>query len=171
MKIKKTLEPHQVTVICDNREQRPVNVNPLNCRRGTLTTGDYSCVGLEHVIAIERKELGDLISCVGRERERFEKEVQRLLAYPVRALVVEAYWHNIEQGDYRAKVHPNAAIGSLIGWIAQGLPIIMAGSHERCGQYISRLIFSAARRRWYESHDFISGALIDSPEPKIHIAG
>jgi hypothetical protein len=35
---------------------------------------------LEHVVAIERKSLGDLIGCIGVERERFDRVVQRLLA-------------------------------------------------------------------------------------------
>jgi hypothetical protein len=41
-------------------------------------------------------------------------------------------------------------VGSLLGWIAAGVPIIMAENHERAGRYVSRLLFTAARRRWRE---------------------
>ena len=42
------------------------------------------------------------------------------------------------------------AIGSLLGWVAAGVPIIMAENHEHPGRYVSRLLFTAARRRWRE---------------------
>lgn len=112
-------------------------------------------LGLEHVVAVERKSLQDFIACVGRERERFDREVQRLLAYPTRALVIEGYWIDIELQKYRGQVKPAAAIGSLLGWMAQGLPVIMAGDHERAGRYIARMLFTAARRRYEENHGFL----------------
>jgi len=128
------LKPETVTAVIDTREQTPLDLDPLRTVTGTLATGDYSVRGLEHVVAVERKSLTDLLCCIGRERERFDREVQRLLAYPVRALVVEATWPDIEQGEWRGKVTPQAALGLLLGWIAAGLPVIMAGNHERAGR-------------------------------------
>jgi DNA excision repair protein ERCC-4 len=122
--------------------------------RGTLTTGDYSVLGLEGLVAIERKSLSDLLGCVGVSRERFDREVQRLLAYPARALVVESSWVDIEAGEWRSKITPAAVIGSLLGWVALGLPVIMAGDHHRAGRYVSRLLFTTARRRWREARTF-----------------
>ena len=150
MTIPADISPDAVTAIIDTREQTPLSLEPLRAEVATLTTGDYSVRGLEHLIAVERKSLADLLSCVGSERERFDREVRRLLAYPVRALVVEATWADLEQGEWRSKVTPTAAIGSLLGWIATGLPVVMAGSHERAGRYVSRLLYIAARRRWRE---------------------
>lgn len=144
------LKPESITAIIDTREQTPLDLAPLRTIPGTLTTGDYSIRGLESVVAIERKSLSDLLGCIGGERERFEREVQRLLAYPVRALVVESSWSEIEQGEWRSKITPAAATGSLLGWVAAGLPIIMASDHARAGRVVSRLLFIAARRRWRE---------------------
>lgn len=148
--IRKELKPEHVTVVIDSREQTPLDVAPLNSCRGTLATGDYSIVGLEHMVAIERKSLSDLVGCIGRERERFEKEMQRILAHPVRALVVEAEWSQIELKQYMGTVHPNAVMGSLMGWIAQGIPVIMIGDHARAAKWVSRMLFLAARRRYEE---------------------
>ena len=86
---------------------------------GTLTTGDYSVKGLETIIAVERKSLPDLLGCIGQQRERFDREVQRLLAYPCRAVIIECSWADLEQGEWRSQVTPAAAIGSVLGWIAQ----------------------------------------------------
>jgi ERCC4-type nuclease len=154
-----TLAPEAVTAIIDTREQLPLDLSPLRTTRGTLTTGDYSVVGLESVVSIERKSLADLLGCVGGERERFDREVQRLVAYPVRALVVESTWAELEAGKWNSKVTSAAAIGSCLGWIASGLPVLMAGDHERAGRYVSRLLFTAARRRWREARALVDGLL------------
>lgn len=145
------LRPQDLVAIVDTREQHPLNLDPLRSVPGTLTTGDYSVRGLEHVVVVERKSLPDLLSCIGQERERFEREVHRLLAFPTRALVVEATWPDLEQGEWRSKITPAAAIGSVLGWIAAGLPVVMAGDHARAGRYVSRLLFTSARRRWREA--------------------
>ena len=135
-------------------------------RAASLPTGDYSLQGLETIVAIERKSKQDLIACVGRERKRFDREVQRLLAYPVRALVVESTWPEVEAGDWRGEVRPEAALGSLLGWAAAGLPVIMAGDRARAGKYTARLLYLAARRRWREARSLMHLALETPPSPK-----
>jgi ERCC4-type nuclease len=156
-KLPAELRPEQVTAVVDTREQLPLDLAPLQVIAGTLATGDYSVRGLEHIVSIERKSLPDLLGCVGRDRERFDREAQRLLAYPVRCLVIEATWPDLERGDWRPKVTAAAALGSVLGWIALGLPVVMAGDHERAGRYVARLLFTAARRRWRETRAFVCG--------------
>src|SRR4051812_30744277 len=90
------LRPEQVTAVIDTREQLRLDLSPLKTVDGTLATGDYSVFGLENFIAIERKSEADLLSCIGQERERFEREIMRLLAYPVRCLIVESTWQRME---------------------------------------------------------------------------
>lgn len=145
-----TLKPENVIAIIDSREQLPLDLHPLAVQTGTLATGDYSVRGLEHEVAIERKSLSDLLGCVGRDRERFEKEIQRLLAYPTRGIVVESTWEQLEAGKWQSQITPAAAIGSVLGWGARGIPIYMAGDHERAGKMVSRILFLVARRRYRE---------------------
>jgi ERCC4-type nuclease len=165
VKLPAELKPELVTAIIDTREQTPVDLAPLRVVPGTLATGDYSVLGLEHVVAIERKAAGDMLACIGQERDRFDKEVQRLLAYPVRAIVVEAGWQYFERGEFgRSNITPNQAIGSLLGWIATGVPIVMAYDHARADRYISRLLFTAARRRWREARSLLANVVMDSTE-------
>ena len=92
MTLPSKLTAEQLTCVIDSREQWPLDVSPLQTVKGTLPTADYTIQGLENFIAIERKNLDDLLGCCGRERERFEKEIQRLLGYPCRALVIETTW-------------------------------------------------------------------------------
>jgi ERCC4-type nuclease len=135
-------------VLVDTREQKPFDLNPLKSQTSTLQTGDYSILGLESEIAIERKSLQDLIGCVGQERERFEKEIQRLKAYPVRAIICEGSYGQIEAKAYRGRIHPNAAVGSILGWIASGIPVVMAGTRERAQGVAQRMLVIAAKRRY-----------------------
>jgi DNA excision repair protein ERCC-4 len=156
------LDPAAVVAIIDTREQVPLDLTPLQSEAGTLSTGDYSVRGLEAIVAIERKSLSDLLGCIGGERERFDREVQRLLAYPVRALVVESSWAELEAGNWRGKITATATVGSCLGWIAAGLPIVMAGDHERAGRFVAKLLYTAARRRWREARALGSG-IMESP--------
>ncbi len=110
-----------------------------------------------------------MLACIGTERERFDREVQRLLGYPVRCLIVESTWAEMEAGEWRSKVTAAAAIGSLLGWVAMGIPVIMAGDHERAGRYVSRLLFTAAAKGWRELRTLAAavGTTADTqvPEP------
>jgi len=153
------LDPARLTAIIDTREQAPLDLSPLHTIAGTLATGDYSVCGLEQVVAIERKSLPDLLACVGRERARFDREVHRLAAYPVRALVIESTWPEIERGDWRGAVKPAAVLGSLVGWSATGLPLFMAGDHARAGKLVARLLYVTAKRRWREARALVAAAL------------
>ncbi len=137
----------------------PLDLRPLQTVVGTLDTGDYSALHLTDVVRIEHKSPSDMLGCMGVERERFEREVKRIIAFPVRALVIASTWEYFETGDWRSKITPAAAIGSLLGWIADGLPIIMAGDHERAGRYVSRLLFITARRRYREARGFAAGII------------
>jgi len=153
--MKAELTPSDLVAICDTREQSPLDLTPLRVERGTLDTGDYTARGLEAVVRVERKSLPDLVTCCGRERERFEREVARLLAYPVRVLVVESSWEQIEthcpaMPQWRGQVTSSQVVGSLLGWQAAGLAVHMAGNHARAGRHVSRLLFTVARRRWRE---------------------
>ncbi len=156
MKLPAEPKPEAITVAIDTREQLPFEVSPMKSITTTLATGDYSIVGLTHCIAVERKSLDDFIACVGQERERFDREIQRLLAYECRAVIVEASWGQLEVGGWRSRVTPAAAIGSALGWIAKGVPVVMAGGRQRAQDFAKRILFLAAKRRWREARELIT---------------
>ena len=137
---------HESTIIIDTREQRPLHFKALPTTRGTLETGDYSIVGLTHCIAVERKSLDDLLACVGRERDRFTRELQRLRAYRFRLLVVETDAATIDVGQWRSNLQPSHVFGSLAAWSAQfTLPVWLSGDHAGAAQFVERFLFQSAR--------------------------
>lgn len=171
-----SISPADITAVQDAREQRPLDLSPLKTVIGTLQTADYTVLGLQEYIAIERKSLPDLLGCIGRERERFEKEIQRLLAYETRAIVVEATWTELEAGEWllgtnrypwKSRVNANAAVGSVLGWVARGIPILFVGDHERAGKFVARILFTAARRRWEELQSFKESLRLETPKEKV----
>ena len=71
---------------------------------GTLATGDYSLAGFEAAgITVERKSLQDLVGVLGHGRERFERELARMRAYAVAAVVVEAPLSALRAGADRGR--------------------------------------------------------------------
>ena len=155
----KALKPEHICVIKDTREKLPLDLAPMRQVTGTLSTGDYSVEGLTDRIAIERKSLQDFIGCVGQHRERFDREVMRLLAYPVRAIFIEASVSDIQGQKYRGKVHPNAAMGAAMGWVARGVPVIFAESREQSQDLMRRMIWIACSRYWRDVQLYMNSVL------------
>ena len=100
-----------------------------------LPTGDYSIRGFEKIIAIERKNSLDelLASLCGKRRDRFKRELKRMLAFPVRLLVVEDDYSRIgEVYDWRDSPVTSAK-NTLDFWIAEiavryRTPVLFIGS-------------------------------------------
>lgn len=82
----------------------------------SLSTGDYSLVGHENEVVVERKTLPDLIACLGPERERFERELSRMRGIPSVTVIVESPQSAMERGRYRSRLLPEAAWQSIISF-------------------------------------------------------
>lgn len=82
-----------------------------------LPTGDYSLVGHEDQITIERKSLCDLYGSVGAGRERFEREFQRMTEFDYAALVIEAdLGCIIKNPPEYSRMRPKAVFRTLLSW-------------------------------------------------------
>ncbi len=106
-------------IVIDSREQIPFGFRgytDTTTQVGSLQAGDYSIPGLETLVAVERKSLPDLVACLGRERNRFERELERLRSYEAAAVVVEAPMSDLVTGNYRSKLNPTAAFESVIAF-------------------------------------------------------
>jgi len=144
-------------VVRDSREQLPWCLDPLVVRVGALTTGDYSIQGLENLVAIERKSLSDLVTCCGRERKRFERELDRLRAYPHHCVVVEASWSTISAGSWVGSITPGQALSSIASWVAEGVPFVMADDRGGAQDFAVRFLSSIARHTCAKLRAFMPG--------------
>jgi DNA excision repair protein ERCC-4 len=146
------LRPEDITAVIDTREQAPLDLL-LKTERATLACADYSVAGLEHLIAVERKSLPDLLMCVGRERTRFDACIKRMQSYEVRVLVVEASWGSIALGQWRSQLKPTQVKAALYSWMKH-VSVVLAGDRQSAANIVSGILFSAARERWRELRSF-----------------
>src|SRR4051812_38970342 len=97
--------PRKPVIVVDTREQTPLLFSRLSSTTGTLATGDYSIAGAEELFSVERKTIGDLVSCcTGPRRERFERELHRLRGFRFKRLLVIGRRTDVEAGRYYSKL-------------------------------------------------------------------
>ena len=126
-----------LSIIVDSREQMPFSFTGSKCyegvtvSRGSLTTGDYSLEGLESFVAVERKSLPDLVMCLGKERERFVRELERGRALQAFAVICEGGLHELVHGQYRSLLNPHSACQSVAAFMARmRIPFFFAGGRD-----------------------------------------
>lgn len=76
------------TIIVDTREQRPWNFAHRATSKTKLDTGDYSIVGMENIIAIERKQSVNEIA-TNIVETRFINVLKRLSSIKYRFILLE----------------------------------------------------------------------------------
>lgn len=134
-------------LVIDTREQDPLPFARLPAVRGTLATGDYSALGMEHLFAVERKTIPDLVACCcGANRTRFERELHRLRGFRFKRLLIVGERAEVERGDYRSNVKPAAVLGSLAAWeVRFDLPIVFEPTPEAAACRVESWAWYAAR--------------------------
>lgn len=95
----------QVEVVIDTREKNPAifpvdeeyksgRIQIMGSKIGTLDTGDYSLVGYEDILRIERKagfaELMGNLASGGDIKDRFFREMERLAKFKYKYILVES---------------------------------------------------------------------------------
>ena len=120
-----------MVLLVDTREQpteklkRRIEDTGMPYVRQKLDFGDYSCscilpdgtrLDFSNRIVIERKmDLGELCSCFGKQRARFEREFERAEAAgcKVYLLVENATWEKAYNGKYHSLMKPQSLIASI----------------------------------------------------------
>jgi len=124
------------TIAVDTREQQPYQFDGAEVV--TLTTGDYSIVGLEDRVTIERKSKADAYGSLGQGRARFRREFERLAEFDYAVVVVEDTVPGFLHRPAHSKMNPRAAIGSLLAWsVRYRVPVFFAGDREH-GRALTR---------------------------------
>lgn len=145
-----------MTIVIDSRERRPYSFGG-STETGILPVGDYSLSGFENHIAVERKELNDLIRSLSTDRGRFEKELKKSESMPYFALVIEASLSDLADGSYRSRMNPRSVIQSLLAFsVRYRLPIFFCENRE----YAQRLTESLLLWFWKEIQE-TEGRLIE----------
>ena len=145
-------------IVTDSREQLPYTFTRFDVQvvRGTLETGDYSLAGLEHLVAIERKSIDDLVQCLTTSRARFERELVRLRPYQLKAVIVESTLQDVARGRYRSRMEPQAALQSVIAFqVRHCVPFVWAGNRAG-GEYYTHGLLAKMAREIEKQHAFLT---------------
>ena len=102
-------------VLIDDRERLPYFIGKCGTIEKRLKTGDYSLLGYEDFVTIERKSLPDAYNSV--TKERFYKEMVRLSRFRCAALIIESNLDEFEPSSY-TKVTKPMAVGLLVNFWA-----------------------------------------------------
>lgn len=152
-----------LTIVIDSREQQPYHFDLPTTVAG-LKVGDYSLAGFEDRIAIERKTVDDLITCLSSGRDRFERELERGRDLDYFALVIEADLKSLAGGEYRSRMNPESVIQSLLTFsVRYRLPIFFVGDRQT-GQRVTESLLSKYAREtirnrnlhWIDANDLLT---------------
>lgn len=141
----------RISIVIDTREQQPYTFDPerFETVRRALPAGDYSLVGSETRVAVERKSMPDYVSTVIRARKRFHAELRKLAEYEHACIVVEGSLRDLLEGRYHGGAHPNALLGTAVSiCVSWGIPVFFCSDRqsaklfvevylERCAQTIN----------------------------------
>ncbi|MGN1273806.1 MAG: ERCC4 domain-containing protein [Thermoguttaceae bacterium] len=145
-------------IAIDTREQRPFEFRGIGKRiytnRQTLKTGDYSLVGFEKRVCVERKSKLDLYQSVTHERDRFERELKRMSQMERACVVVECSVEEVQMGTEISRVSPENIVLTALSW---------------AGRYRVPWFFMADRAEAERAtFDFLRFAWRDFTAPKHH---
>lgn len=128
--------PPDPVVAIDTREQKPYRFARSEVK--TLASGDYSVVGLEDRVAVERKSKEDAYSSLGQGRARFERELQRLARFDYAAIVIETSLPDFLRAPAFSRMNSRAAARSLIAWSVKYRVCVFFAGDRRHGNALTQ---------------------------------
>ena len=134
-------------IAIDTREQKPYRFARSELK--TLTSGDYSIVGLEEWIAIERKTKEDAYASLGHGRARFERELQRLSGFDYAAVVIETSLPDFLRAPSFSRMNPKAAASSIVAWSVKYRVCVFFAGDRRHGHALTRQLLE----KFWRYHD------------------
>ncbi|MGB6065157.1 MAG: ERCC4 domain-containing protein [Desulfomonilaceae bacterium] len=139
---------NQIILIQDTREQNgygPLFQTPYVT--GTLSCGDYSILGLEELVAIERKSFSDLLGSLTSGRDRFETELKKARRYHRFFVVVECSASDLLVEDFGklSRAHPRSIWGTVCIWSTRYVPFVFGNDRATAARLTEALLVGYAK--------------------------
>ena len=136
--------PDGFMLVQDTREQKPLFTDPpegLDVVTGTLPHGDYSIRGFEDRFCIERKQMSDFYSYIGKERTRTARKLkefrQMIGSGGFVGLVVEATEADLLTGFIMSRVSPETARQALVSFeVRYGIHVYYSRSRRDISRWV-----------------------------------
>jgi ERCC4-type nuclease len=128
------------TIVADSREKAPYTFPgfpPHEIVRAAVPTGDYTILGIDQSVAIERKSLEDYLGSITHGRDRFFRELERLRKIYYRAIIVEASYADVLAAKWDRKVTAEQVIGTTMTIQCHyGIPVMWLGDRETAQRWL-----------------------------------
>ena len=142
----KTMVP-AITMLVDTHEHLPYEFQGLvriaGTVRQTLPAGDYAIAEAPEIFCVERRrveEFNTIFSNPSDNRPRFLRELEPLLAFPHRFLVIEGTIQFNKAGGRLGQYHKNGMMDFLDGLTARyGIKIIYSDNREEAEERVANL--------------------------------
>lgn len=149
---KKSLDTQikELVIATDTREQLSYKFG--NTAFATLPYADYSVVyrGKLYLdkIAIERKSsVSELYSATGRERDRWERELEKMKSVKFKWVLCEFNFMDIVNAQPPGKLEASCVYGSICSWqIEYGIPFIFAGNRANARGLMWKLFYEFVKK-------------------------
>ena len=138
--------PEGFILLQDTREQKPLyssgsTPEGLEVITTTLPCGDYSIKGFEDRFSVERKQMGDFYSYIGKEHDRTGKKMEQFREMVSRGgwvgLVVEATEADILTGYLMSRVSPETARQALVSFeVRYGVHVYYSRSRRDIARWV-----------------------------------
>ena len=132
-------------ILIDTREQQPY-LFP-NSVEYTLPYGDYSIeyngAYYYNQIIVERKgAVSELFSATGSQRDRWERELEKLRVIPIRLVLCEFDYMDIVNDQPPGKLPASAVYGSIAKWHGVfNIPFIFCGNKRNARGFLFKLFY------------------------------
>ncbi len=104
---------HLPVISIDTREQERLRFTRCRSKVATLRVADYGLYKVPRAAAVERKSIPDLVMCCGTDRERFGHQLENMMGYACRRLVIIGDRSDIEQHRYRSNMNPRSVLATV----------------------------------------------------------
>jgi DNA excision repair protein ERCC-4 len=142
------IEVPQIIIVQDSREQLGyADLFEHPCITSALEYGDYSILGLEHLISIERKSLPDLLGSLTNGRSRFEAELKRARSLHKFYILVECAPADLLVPDFgkMSRAHPNSIWGTVCTWSTRYHPFLFGGTRRESAKLCEGILVAYAK--------------------------
>ena len=145
--------PKGFVLAIDTREQLPLfaSVPPeiIPRQHVTLEHGDYSIIGYETRVTIERKKLSDFYSYIGAERKRTRVKLAALSKMDFAALIIEASESDLNRKFGYGKLTPAHAHGFFVSLrVRHGIHLYISPIREKLEQFVIEHLL-----KWWEVYN------------------
>jgi ERCC4-type nuclease len=121
----------------------------------TISVGDYTARGVEHLISLERKSLPDLLGSLTHDRDRFERELAKARAYQKFFVVIEASATDVLEGNYGrfgANINPTSIWETVATFSTRYAPFIFADNPGTAARYCESILGKFVRELFVNCH-------------------